>query len=40
MINSIICLMLESPYNYDYYDMENGVSKSKSLKPKIKHLMK
>ena len=40
MINSINCLILESPSTSDYDDMENGVSKSTVLEPTIKHVVK
>ena len=32
--------MLESPYNSDYDETNNGFSKLKPLEPTIKHLMK
>ena len=40
MINAITCSMLKSPPTSSYDDMDNGVSKSIFLEPKIKHLMK
>ena len=40
MINTINYSMLESPYTSDYDEMDNGVSKSTLLEPKIKHLTK
>ena len=40
MINVITWSMLESPSTSDYDEMDNGISKSKNLEPKIKLLMK
>ena len=40
MINTITCLVLESPYTSDKDDMDNGVYKSTVLEPTIKHLSK
>ena len=39
MLNVITCSMLESPSTSDGDDMDNGVSKSTFLEPKIQHLM-
>ena len=40
MTNAINFSILDHPYNFDYNEMENGVSKSKVLEPTIKNLIK